>query len=77
MYPPRQIITPNKHSERGERLRQPARPGKVVPPNSGMRPLKATKRVKAWEVASLLRHAKEASHAESPKSQIQTGARPV
>ena len=65
------MITPNKHSERGERLRQPARPGKVVPPNGGMRPLKATKRVKAWEFASL-RDAKEAIHAESPKSQSQT-----
>ena len=66
------MTTPNKHSERGERLRQPARPGKVVPPYGGMRPHKATKRVKAWEVASLLQDAKEASHAESSTSQIQT-----
>ena len=66
------MTTANKHSERGERLRQPARPGKVVPPHGGMRPHKATKRVKAWEVASLLRDAKEASHAENPKSQSQT-----
>ena len=66
------MTTQNKHSERGERLRQPARPGKVVPLNGGMRPLKATKRVKAWEFVSLLPTRKEASHAETPKSQRQT-----
>jgi hypothetical protein len=71
------MTTPNKHSERGERLRQPARPGKVVPPNGGMRPHKATKRVNAWEVASLLRDTKEASHAENSENQSQAGVRSI
>ena len=40
-------------------------PGKVVPPLGGMRPLKATKRVQAWEVVNLLGKPKENVYAPS------------
>ena len=43
-------------------------PGKVVPPFGGMRPLKATKRVQAWEVVNLLGKPKGNVHAQSLES---------
>lgn len=43
----------NQHSERGRRLRQPARPGKVVPPSGGMRPI-GKQAGKTWDASALL-----------------------
>lgn len=43
----------NQHSERGRRLRQPARPGKVVPPSGGMRP-NGKQAGKTWDASAHL-----------------------